>query len=204
MPELDGYGATKEIRRRQQGGDRRTWIIAMTANSLEGDREKCLAAGMDDYVSKPVKPENLKAALQRFRSIRDVEREMRDANGSGKTALDLSLLDSFRDLDANGDGSIFTQLIDVFLDNSPKLLADAQSALTQHTSPQLARAAHTLKGSCSNFGAERLRDACQELETAAGISDLDHATTLLSQVEREFEYVRSALEKERIASTSIP
>jgi CheY-like chemotaxis protein len=65
MPELDGYAATGEIRRRQ-GGERHTWIVAMTAHSLEGDREKCIQAGMDDYVAKPVKPESVKAAIDRY------------------------------------------------------------------------------------------------------------------------------------------
>jgi CheY-like chemotaxis protein len=63
MPELDGLEATRRIR--SAGGDRRPWIIAMTANAMEGDREACLAAGMDDYVSKPIRPDELQAALER-------------------------------------------------------------------------------------------------------------------------------------------
>jgi CheY-like chemotaxis protein/HPt (histidine-containing phosphotransfer) domain-containing protein len=193
MPELDGYAAVRELRKRE-GADRNTWVIAMTANSLEGDREKCLAAGMDDYVSKPVKLESLEAALGRYYDIKDVERNMRDTGGN---AVNLNLLAGFRDIgSANGD-SILSKLIDVFLSNSPKVLAEARAALEASATPQLARAAHTLKGSCSNFGADRLREACHDLEHAANDGALDVAAGLLKKVEKEFNFVRMALERER-------
>ena len=192
MPELDGYAATRELRRRE-GSERHTWIIAMTANSLEGDREKCLAAGMDDYVSKPVKPENLAAALQRYHDQHEVELALRQEGAV--PAVDLSMLDGFRDLEEDGE-SLLSKLIGVFLENSPKLLNDAHAALRAHSSPKLALAAHTLKGSCSNFGAERLRAACQLLEQIANDGKLESAAPTLANVEKEFNYVRVALERE--------
>ncbi len=199
MPELDGYAAVKEIRRRE-GAERNTWVVAMTANSLEGDREKCLAAGMDDYVSKPVKLETLEAALDRYYDIKDVERSMRDTGGT--PAVNLNLLSGFRDIGTSGGDSILSKLIDVFLNNSPKVLAEARAALEASTTPQLARAAHTLKGSCSNFGADRLRDACHDLEHAANNGSLDLAADLLKRVEKEFNFVRVALERERPLTTT--
>jgi two-component system sensor histidine kinase/response regulator len=192
MPELDGYAATRELRRRE-GTERHTWIIAMTANSLEGDREKCLASGMDDYVSKPVKPENLAAALQRYRDNVEVEAALRE--DSSVPAIDLSLLNGFRDLEEDGE-SLLSKLIGVFLENSPKILTDCRRSLTANASPQLALAAHTLKGSCANFGAERLRRSCQHLETAANEGNLESAAEVLATVEKEFNYVRVALERE--------
>jgi HPt (histidine-containing phosphotransfer) domain-containing protein len=195
MPELDGYEATRELRR-IEGGKRHTWVIAMTAHSLQGDREKCIAAGMDDYVSKPVKMDQLSAAITRFH-------EQRERSGSSTSsvdappAIDRELLDGFRELDVDGDGGILCKLIDLFIENTPLVLKEAHSALAAHSTPLLARAAHTLKGSCSNFGAERMRAACAELEQLANGGTLEGAAELLETVEKEFDHVRLALERER-------
>jgi two-component system sensor histidine kinase/response regulator len=196
MPELDGYAATRELRRRE-ANDRHTWIIAMTANSLEGDREKCLAAGMDDYVSKPVKIEKLQAAIERFLGIRELELSLRETGST--PVVDLSLLASFRDLGGDDGPNILMQLIDVFLENTPRVLSDAREAFEHRSTPLLARAAHTLKGSCSNFGADRLRDACHALEQRANSGSLTGTAELLDNVEKEFNFVRLALERERPA-----
>ena len=197
MPELDGYAATRELRQWERA-ERKTWVVAMTANSLEGDRDKCLAAGMDDYVSKPVKMENLQAAIDRFLGLREIQTEARDHGTSA--AIDIDAIASFRDLDELTGDDLLVKLIDVFLDNSPKVIADARAALSAHASPQLARAAHTLKGSCSNFGAERLRLACERLEAFANRGVLEGAEEFLAAVEKEYSFVRVALEHERPSS----
>ena len=194
MPEMDGYEATRDLRA-IEGDERHTWIVAMTANSLEGDREKCLKAGMDDYVSKPVKPEVLQAAIRRYSGLRPSEQRSRDVNVAG--IIDSSILDSFRELEVEGEDSILIKLIDVFIENSPRVLAEARQALSTRMSPQLERAAHTLKGSCSNFGAERMRAACERLERSAKDGNLENAASLLKEIENEFELVRLALEHEK-------
>ncbi len=196
MPELDGYAATRDLRV-MEGDERHTWIIAMTANSLEGDRQKCLDAGMDDYVSKPVKPERLEAAIGRFTGLRAVEQETRDTGSVG--AIDPKIIAGFRELDIEGEESILAKLIDVFIENTPRVLKEARAALANRMSPQLERAAHTLKGSCSNFGAERMRSACEKLEALAREGDLEHAKESIDLIEKEFEYVRLALEHEKPA-----
>jgi CheY-like chemotaxis protein/HPt (histidine-containing phosphotransfer) domain-containing protein len=238
MPELDGYAATRELRRRE-GTERHTWIIAMTANSLEGDREKCLAAGMDDYISKPVKPEKLEEAIERFlsRATEDLAREkggkeVKLASEPAPVAapapapapaavhaptpapapaapepprgpaIDLEILSCFRDMEENGE-SLLDQLIGVFLDNSPKLLHEAREGLQKRSGEMLAHASHTLKGSCSNFGAERLRSVCQELETEAHAQNFARAAELLVAVESEFKYVQEALERECAAVPTV-
>ncbi|MEA3210936.1 MAG: hypothetical protein QOE70_3993 [Chthoniobacter sp.] len=194
MPVLDGYAATQELRQSELP-EARTWIVAMTANSLEGDREKCIAAGMDDYISKPVKMDDLHAAIERFAGLRRIELEARELGGVA--AIDLKAIASFRDLDQFTGEDLLTDLIDVFLENTPKLLAEARAALGANASPQLARAAHTLKGSCSNFGAERMREACRLLEEHANGRSLKNAGSLLASLETEFTYVRIALEHQR-------
>jgi PAS domain S-box-containing protein len=196
MPELDGYETTRDLRA-IEGSSRHTWIVAMTANSLEGDREKCLKAGMDDYVSKPVKPEVLQAALNRFTGLRAVEQENRQIGTGG--VIDLNTLAGFREMEVEGEVSILGKLIDVFVENTPRVIEDARGALRIGMSPQLERAAHTLKGSCSNFGAERMRSACERLESIARSGNLEHAGELVDNVESEFEFVRLALERERPA-----
>jgi two-component system, sensor histidine kinase and response regulator len=199
MPELDGYAATKEIRRRE-GNSKHTWIVAMTAHSLEGDREKCLAAGMDDYVSKPVKPENVKAAIDRYLMRRGqmalVQETAAAAPADPAEFIDPAALDGFRQFDTDSGPSLLTQLIEVFLENTPTLLRDLRTALAKGAAPDLARVAHTLKGSCSNFGAHRLRSACMRLEQLAETGSLDGAEILLQEIERTFEGVRLALERE--------
>jgi two-component system, sensor histidine kinase and response regulator len=204
MPELDGYAATGEIRRRE-GNSKHTWIVAMTAHSLEGDREKCLGAGMDDYVSKPVKPDNVKAAIDRFIMRRAQIALVQEAAASASAAsapadpaefIDPAALDGFRQFDTSDGPSLLAQLIEVFLENTPTLLRDLRKALAKGAAPELARVAHTLKGSCSNFGAHRLRSACMRLEQLAETGSLDGAEILLQEIEKTFEGVRQALERE--------
>ena len=196
MPGLDGYETTRELRR-VEAGERHTWIIAMTANTLEGDREKCLAAGMDDYIAKPVKTEDLRGALTRFAGVRDMAHEVCEL--IIPSPIDAAAIAGLRELDTDGDGGILASLIDTFLDNTPRILADARSAIAAKDAGELRRSAHTLKGSGSNFGAARLCDACARLEHLASGTALSGAPALLSEIEREFDCVRIALERERPA-----
>jgi CheY-like chemotaxis protein len=194
MPELDGYAATRELRA-AEADKRHTWIVAMTANSLEGDREKCIAAGMDDYVSKPVKPDDLQAALSRFAGLRALQHATHQAKAPG--TIDPHVIAAFREMEVDGQESVLAKLIDVFIENTPRVLTDSRAAITEKHSPLLERAAHTLKGSCSNFGAERMRAACERLEMLARTGDFEHAAEWIDKIEKEFEYVRIALEHEK-------
>ena len=167
----------------------------MTAHSLEGDRAKCLAAGMDDYLSKPVKSEDINGALTRYRQVREIEQEMNEPGGT--PAIDHNLLTGFREFDGEGGDGLLGTLIDLFIENSPQVINEARTALANRATPQLARAAHTLKGSCANFGAERMREACLRLEQLANGGSIEGADEMLTQIEKEFNYVRLALERER-------
>jgi two-component system, sensor histidine kinase and response regulator len=199
MPELDGYAATAAIRGRE-GDSKHTWIVAMTANSLEGDREKCLAAGMDDYVSKPVKIEELRKVIERRKEMKVVtnaeETPSTAADPPASEIVDANALAALRELDMDGDSGILTQLIQVFLENTPMLISDARRAIGQGTAADVTRVAHTLKGSCANFGATRLRVVCAKLEQLAGGGSIHGAGALLGEIEREFGFVRTALERE--------
>src|SRR3954454_24523103 len=138
MPEMDGYEATTEIRRREQSEGRHTPIIAMTANAMQGDREKALEAGMDDYVSKPVKPEELDAVLERWIPQPDAEasapEEQIDSaatpgggGGGGVTdPLDQSVLAGLREL---GDQELLAKLAELFLEDVPPQLEVLREAI---------------------------------------------------------------------------
>ena len=194
MPVLDGYAATAELRRRENGGAKRTLVIAMTAHALEGDREKCLAAGMDEYLSKPVRVEDLRALLARCKSDAPTAPGVDADCGS---AVDAESLEALRSLQTGGDGDILTELIEVFLENTPRVLARARAALQRASGHDLAQAAHALKGSCSNFGAREMQARCLALEALAGTGSGDacspRADKLLAAIETEYTRVEAAL-----------
>jgi PAS domain S-box-containing protein len=166
MPVLDGYAATAEIRQ-LEGDARRTPIIAMTAHAMEGDRERCLAAGMDDYLSKPLRAGDLDAALERWIDVH------------GPAVMDRSLLAALaRDV---GDPSIADEICALFLTELGRSVEAIHSAAD---SEALRIAAHTLKGSAANVGAVALSGAAAEIEQLAGrgepasLTRLDEAVTL--------------------------
>ena len=202
MPEMDGYSATREIRRRE-GGTRRTPIIAMTANAMQGDREKAIEAGMDDYVPNPVKREDLKSVLERWISHSD-EDEVTDAEapvgsggqGSVHASLDRGVLADLRGLQEEGEPDILKELIDLFFADVPLQLVLLRKAVEVGDVPSVGRIVHTLKGSCGNIGAKRMEVLCTEFEELVRPEDLRAAPGLISRLEEEFGRARVALEEE--------
>jgi PAS domain S-box-containing protein len=180
MPVMDGYEATVEIRRREKLGAARTRIIAMTANAMEGDRNKCLAAGMDDYMSKPVQLDALGAALDR-------------CNEQVSDAVDAETISALRALQGDGGPDIIADLIGTFFENTPHLLEAARLALSSGASADLKRSAHSLKGSCSNFGAKQMEKLCHTLEHTPPGADASVASELLASIEKEYLRVHAAL-----------
>jgi two-component system, sensor histidine kinase and response regulator len=181
MPEMDGYAATAEIRRRE-GKGKHTPIIAMTANALAEDREKCLAAGMDEHLAKPVQASALVRVLDRF--------TVEEASASAPSlppAIDLQPLTNA------GMSDIIPRLIEIFLETAPRDIEKAATALRGSDATELEEAAHKLKGSCGNLGAARLRDLCQQLEKLGREGSLQAAPELLASVEDEFGRVRTEL-----------
>jgi PAS domain S-box-containing protein len=178
MPELDGLQACRAIREWEQAAGGHIPIIAMTAHAMKGDRERCLEAGMDGYVAKPIRPEELAAA------IREVTNATADAIDS---AALLSNLDSDRDL--------LRQLIDRFAADSPEQLRRIRVAIADRDGEALRLAAHSIKGSLGNFTAARAGELAQQLEDAGKRSDFrdvaQHFAALEAEVARVIEEVRS-------------
>jgi PAS domain S-box-containing protein len=203
MPEMDGYEATAEIRKREGQDDRHTPIIAMTANAMQGDREKALEAGMDDYVSKPVDPGELEAVLERW--IPQAERETADldeqrttdgsvgALGGATDPLDRSVILGLREL---GGPELLTELGGLFLEDVPSQLEALREAIEGGDAASVERVAHTLKGSCGNMGATRMSTICAELQDVGHSEELERAVVLVERLGAEFGRVRAALEAE--------
>ncbi len=175
MPELDGYQVTREIRQRERKGQH-AYIIAMTANAMTGDREKCLAAGMDDYISKPLDRAELRAALQR---------------GAGKPVTPLEE-NSPGPLSLGANEEV-AKWIELFAATAPGSIVDMKRAHAESRAADLSMAAHSLKGSCSNFGASALVQLCAQIESAADDGNLRGMDDLIASADKELGRVIEAL-----------
>jgi CheY-like chemotaxis protein len=203
MPEMDGYKATTEIKRREAAQARRTPIIAMTANAMQGDRERALEAGMDDYVPKPINAEELEAVLERWVSPPETSRPdtgapMTDAeptisDGEEDASLDENVLAALRQLQVAGEPGIFEELIGLYLQDTPTQLVALREAVEAGRADAVKTIAHTLRGSSANMGAPRMAAGCSELQDVGASGDLYEAPELLYRLEEEFGRVRAAL-----------
>jgi PAS domain S-box-containing protein len=187
MPAMDGYEASRAIRRAEEAGRVHVPIVAMTANALEGDRERCLAAGMDDYVRKPVKPAELLAALVRWsRPALAAARE--------DEAADTPVLDSGPLFDAcDGDRAVMREIETEFLNSAPAAFGRVTGAVEADDAAALVAAAHNLKGSSWAIGAVAFGKVLQELEDAGRSADLARAGELVLRARTEIERLREAL-----------
>jgi CheY-like chemotaxis protein len=190
MPEMDGLAATREIHRRW--GSSRPRIIAMTANAMQGDREACLAAGMDDYVTKPLRRDDIEGALRRAFVTQRV------ANGSSapitapttEPDLDPAVL---ADLEAQADAQFVSELVATFLDESRDLLTQIGDSLRGRDVVGLRRLAHSLKSSSASVGAVALAARAEKIERLARDGDLDAAAALVPALDEQFARVEQSL-----------
>jgi signal transduction histidine kinase/CheY-like chemotaxis protein/HPt (histidine-containing phosphotransfer) domain-containing protein len=183
MPEMDGYEATAEIRRREGSGPR-TPIIAMTANAMQGDRERALEAGMDDYLTKPVRREDLEAVLRRW-----IPRP-----GQETPAVDLSVLESRRGPQKDGEPDKLARIVLLFIEDVPPRLELMRQAVEKGEAQSVEETAHLLKGGSGYMGAVRMAEICANLQQKASSGDLAQAPELLDALEEEFERVGPVLQ----------
>ena len=193
MPEMDGLEATAEIRRRWGAEPR---IVAVTANAMRGDRDRYLEAGIDDYVSKPIRIEALVRALTQGAVLPEVQR---GAEPQASGVLDPQALATLKEL-IGGDAAALKELVDSFLAEGPKLCAELEQAVGVDDAKAMARIAHTLKASARDFGATALAEACSEMERKAKSNA--GAAALLGPVLRDYRKAEDALRALQVGDSS--
>ncbi len=216
MPVQDGYSATREWRERERlAGGGRVPIVAMTANAMAGDRQRCLDAGMDDYLSKPVSREQLQKCLQRWLPGRAVFAERaadpvapvrvvevaepphalpanppRATSSSGFPVLDHDMLDELQEI----AGAETARIIALFLEDAPRLISQLETAATVPDLDAMREASHTLKSSSANVGAMALSAAAKRVELGARAYNLDRPAVAVALVIAEYARARMALQ----------
>ena len=214
MPVMDGFQATAALRQREgRAGAARLPVIALTANALQGDRERCLAAGMDDYLSKPFTAADLAAVLQRWlpgdagdpRARAGAPQSGAAETAPGATAdgvdregppLDESVLDTIRAMDADGSGAFLRQLAVKYLASSSADLEALADSVASGDAEAVGKTAHRLKSASANLGAMTLSAICRELETAGRAGRVGDAEPLVDAARSEYRRVSDALHQE--------
>jgi two-component system sensor histidine kinase/response regulator len=196
---MDGMTATREIRKFELAHGRRAVpIIALTADAMQGDRERCMAAGMNDYLSKPFKLAQLRDVLDRWtQSAVPAIAPPEELIAQDTYVIDSSVFDDFREADpSSGPSEFVVQIIDQYLAEATTRMAELRDAVDGGDPVALKQATHSLKGISSTVGANRLAALSEELEVLTR-STFNGATDLVSGLELEFARVRHALGAEK-------
>jgi CheY-like chemotaxis protein len=215
MPEMDGVETTRHIREQFSAAEQPR-IVALTANALEGDRERFLEAGMDDYVSKPVQIDEL------IRALRECQPKTHPVNGNGtvttaqtdivpsqngtakplsitetelsdSTVIDLSVLKTFENQMGSDGFEVMEKFIGIFLKDAPNMLVDLQQATAENDAEVLCRSAHSLKSNSAMFGAMQLSELCLNLEEQARAGVTDNAETIVTEIQQAFDLAQVEL-----------
>ena len=196
MPVLDGYSATRQWRENEiaSGNNRRLPIVAMTANAMAGDRQKCLDAGMDDYLAKPVTRAELEQCVTRWKSsnlaVPDSLPPAAEMAERLPPVLDGGVLGELREV----LGPEVDRIVTVYLEDAPRLIAQLERAVASNDPIALRVAAHTLKSSSANVGATTLSEAARDLEHGARDGTLANPGSAVARIVGEFAQVRAALQ----------
>jgi CheY-like chemotaxis protein len=198
MPEMDGLQATAAIRAREAAAGRHIPIIAMTAHAMKGDRERCLAAGMDDYVAKPIRPRELASALALFFPAEETTTTASSAAGNSQPVpLPADRPPALIDWESvlasvQGDRDLLRDVVAACLTEMTQLESQFLDAVERRDASEVARFAHTIKGNLRTFGAPG-RDHAQRIEDTARAGQLDQAAKLFQSLQTEMHAVTQEL-----------
>jgi signal transduction histidine kinase/CheY-like chemotaxis protein/HPt (histidine-containing phosphotransfer) domain-containing protein len=200
MPRMDGFTATREIRRRELETSFHITIVAMTAHAMQGDRERFLAAGMDDYLAKPVRREALEEVLARWIPGRYIPGGLRPRAAVPEPVteipVDPSVLVGLREIEAQGAPGFVAEILSLFRDQGRINLDALRSASDRGDFIGWRARLHSLKGSASSVGAMRLAEWCQALETDAEAGVMPDSASAIERLEAEYEAAWRWLERE--------
>jgi two-component system, sensor histidine kinase and response regulator len=197
MPELDGYEATSAIRRLQRSGELAKFpVVAITANAIEGDRDKCIAAGMDDYLAKPFKFADLKRILENWLPIKTplqaFDNNMHPTTGE-PAVINPGALDAIRELVPHEGENILRKMISIFLNDAERLIGEMELATSKGDIEKIRTSAHTLKSSSFQLGAEMLAELCKKVEHDAWQQRYDKSGQSVMLIRQKFIETRSSL-----------
>jgi signal transduction histidine kinase/DNA-binding response OmpR family regulator len=205
MPVMDGYSATKSIRASEQAQEDKPHIpiIALTANAIDGDRDICLSAGMDDYLSKPYTREQLNTIITRWVDHRKnltnqlAVTEKRETSSIEVRELDASAIDTLREIEQAGTPNLVNQIATIFLAETPLKIKELSTLIHANENAKVRMLAHSLKSNSFNLGARELGKVFRDLEAIAKTDSLNGAQALVSTAEKEFGLVTAQLKNLR-------
>lgn len=197
MPIMDGYEATTELRKRE-GFAHHTPVIAMTADALTDNRDRCIAAGMDDFIPKPISQDTLASTLERWippsgQAAPPTTPAVRRPRQPARTSL-RQRMEELRGADPGADREAFTRIAGIFITRGAADIEQLADAITRRDAAQITQHAHRIKGAAANIGAVAMAELCAEIENIGRERRLDGAADLLNRLRGEFDQARTALE----------
>lgn len=196
MPELDGYETTRHLHRTLESNQRPV-IIAMTAFAMEGDKEKCIAAGMDDYISKPIIIEEIVNVITRYGGNRKSTRAEKPVERQEESSdyINRGVIQRLKELNEKVDPDFFRVVINMFLNQSPNLIDEIRHYMQSGQYDKMGQAAHKLKGSSMNLGAGTLAELCKKIEIKARTNELSDIDRLIESLQPVYEKTETELKK---------